>query len=103
MTFSKAGVDTGELVVRGGTHYEFSFIPTPAFGATLRGIDLTAWYTTAWMDRYVKGDRGATDRLLTTRWRSDAREAAVDPGTTGTCSAPTTARASTSATTAAAG
>jgi hypothetical protein len=32
------------------------------------------------MDRYVKGDRAATDRLLTTRWRSDAREAAVDPG-----------------------
>ena len=66
-------------MVRGGTHYEFSFIPTPAFGATLRGIDLTAWYTTAWMDRYVKGDRTATERLLTTRWRHDAREAAVDP------------------------
>ena len=80
LTFSKAGVDTGELVVRGGTHYEFSFIPTPAFGATLRGIDLTAWYTTAWFDRYVKGDRSATDRLLTTRWRADAREAAADPG-----------------------
>ena len=78
--FSKAGVDTGELVIRGGTHYEFSFIPTPLFGATLRGIDLTAWYTTAWMDRYVKGDRAATDRLLTTRWRADDREAAVDPG-----------------------
>ncbi len=77
--FSKAGVDTGELVVRGGTHYEFSFIPTPVFGATLRGIDLTSWYTTAWMDRYVKGDRTATARLLTTRWRADAREAAVDP------------------------
>ena len=79
LDFSRAGVDTGELVVRGGTHYEFSYIPMPAFGATLRGIDLTAWYTTAWFDRYVKGDRAATRRLLTTRWRHDGREAAVDP------------------------
>jgi len=81
--FSKAGVDTGELVIRGGTHYEFSFIPTPAFGATLRGIDLSAWYTTAWLDRYVKGDRRATERLLTTRWRDDPAGAAVDPADDG--------------------
>jgi hypothetical protein len=72
-------VDTGELVIRGGTHYEFSYIPLPAFGATLRGIDLTAWYTTAWFDRYVKGDLSATRRLLTTRWRHDGPGASVDP------------------------
>src|SRR4029079_9000792 len=35
-----AGVPSGELVIRGGTHYEFSFIPNPAFGGTLRGEDL---------------------------------------------------------------
>jgi dienelactone hydrolase len=77
---SAAGVDSGELIVRGGTHYEFSFIPNPAFGATLRGIDMVAWYTRAWMDKYVKGDAGADALLLTDRWRADAREAAVDPG-----------------------
>ncbi len=77
--FSRAGVDTGEIVVRGGTHYEWSYIPTPAFGATLRGIDLSAWYTTAWFDRYVKGDRSAQRRLLTNRWRGDGIEASVDP------------------------
>jgi dienelactone hydrolase len=77
--FSQAGVDTGELVIRGGTHYEFSYIPMPTFGATLRGIDLTAWYTTAWFDRYLKGDRSATRRLLTDRWRHDLAGAAVDP------------------------
>ena len=78
--FSKAGVDTGQLVIRGGTHYEYSFIPTPTFGATRRGIDLAAWYTTAWFDRYVK-DRpaGALDRLLTDGWRHDAGDRAVDP------------------------
>jgi dienelactone hydrolase len=51
--FSKAGVDTGQIVVRGGTHYEWSYLPMPVFGATLRGIDMAAWYTTAWFDRYV--------------------------------------------------
>jgi hypothetical protein len=79
LAFSRAGVDTGELVIRGGTHYEFSYIPTPTFGATLRGIDLAAWYTTAWMDRYVKGDRTALRRLLTDRWRHDGVGASVDP------------------------
>lgn len=79
LAFSAAGVDTGEIVIRGGTHYEFSYIPTPTFGATLRGIDVTAWYTTAWMDRYVKGDVSAQRRLLTTRWLDDAQEAGVDP------------------------
>jgi dienelactone hydrolase len=79
LEFSKAGVDTGEIVIRGGTHYEFSYIPLPAFGATLRGIDLSAWYTTAWFDRYVKGNGSATERLLTTRWRNDSLGAGVDP------------------------
>lgn len=77
--FSKAGVDTGQIVVRGGTHYEWSYLPLPVFGATLRGIDLSAWYTTAWFDRYVKGDLSAQRRLLTDRWRRDGVGASVDP------------------------
>ena len=54
--YSEAGVDSGELAIRGGTHFEFSFLPTTTFDATLRGADLVAWYTTAWFDKYVKGD-----------------------------------------------
>jgi dienelactone hydrolase len=77
--YTKAGVDTGELIIRGGTHYEFSYIPNQAFGATLRGMDLVAWYTGAWFDKYVKGDATADRRLLTGRWRDDSSEAAVDP------------------------
>ena len=72
-------VETGEIVIRGGTHYEFSWIPNVAFPATLRGADAVAWYTTAWFDKYVKGDASADPRLLTNRWRSDAPEAAIDP------------------------
>ncbi len=79
LEYSKAGVDTGQLNIRGGTHYEFSYIASNSFPATLRGAHLTAWYTLAWMDKYVKGDRTADARLLTDRWRSDAEGAAVDP------------------------
>jgi hypothetical protein len=42
LAYTRAGVDTGELVIRGGTHYEFSWIPNPGFTATLRGADMTA-------------------------------------------------------------
>jgi dienelactone hydrolase len=79
LAYSKAGVDSGEIIIRGGTHYDFSFIPNPGFTASLRGADEIAWYTTAWFDRYVKGDRGALRRLVTDRWRHDAQEGAVDP------------------------
>jgi dienelactone hydrolase len=79
LAYSKAGVDTGELIVRGGTHYEFSYIPNPGFGATLRGMDLVAWYTAAWFDKYLKADPTADSRLVTNRWRDDKPEAAVDP------------------------
>jgi dienelactone hydrolase len=79
LAYSQAGVDTGELIIRGGTHYEFSFIPNVAFGGTLRGADMVAWYTTAWFDKYVKGDASADKRLLTKRWQSDSLEAAIDP------------------------
>jgi dienelactone hydrolase len=78
--YSKAGVDTGEIVIRGGTHYDFDWIPNPGFPATLRGADLISWYTLAWFDKYVKGDPTADDRLLSDRWRADAAEGAVDPG-----------------------
>jgi dienelactone hydrolase len=77
--YTKAGVDTGEIIIRGGSHLDFSFIPNHAFGASLRGPDLTDWYTTAWFDKYVKGDPTADRRLLTNRWRHDGAEAAIDP------------------------
>jgi dienelactone hydrolase len=79
LLYTKAGVDTGEIIIRGGSHLDFSFISNPAFGASLRGADLIDWYTTAWFDKYVKGDATADDRLLTDRWRHDGDGAAVDP------------------------
>jgi dienelactone hydrolase len=79
VNYSDAGVDSGELIIRGGSHLDFSWIPDPAFGATLRGADMIDWYTTAWFDKYVKGDPTADQRLLSERWFDDAQEKAVDP------------------------
>jgi dienelactone hydrolase len=77
--YSKHGIDSGEIVIRGGSHLDFSFIPNQAFGASLRGADEITWYTTAWFDKYVKGSPKADARLLTNRWRHDGQEAAIDP------------------------
>jgi dienelactone hydrolase len=87
--YRAAGVDSMQVNVRGGTHFESSFIPgqtVPPLGqATLRGYDLVAWYTTAWLDKYVRcvGDSAcaaqADRELLTTRWQTDRRNGEVDP------------------------
>lgn len=77
--YSSAGVDTGEIIIRGGSHLDFSYIPLIALGASKRGPDLTTWYTTAWFDKYLKHDPTADARLLTDRWRHDTVEAKIDP------------------------
>jgi dienelactone hydrolase len=79
LAYSQAGVDSGEIIIRGGSHLDFSFIPNQAFGASLRGPDEIAWYTTAWFDKYLKHQASADRRLLSSRWREDPVEAAVDP------------------------
>jgi dienelactone hydrolase len=76
--YSAAGVDSGEIIIRGGSHLDFSFIPNQAFGASLRGADEIAWYTSAWFDKYVKHQKSADRRLLTNRWREDPIEASID-------------------------
>lgn len=78
--YRSAGIDTMVVIVRGGTHYEWSYVPNHAFPATLRGIDMATWYTQAWFDRYLKGDGSAVARLLTDRWRHDPAGASVDLG-----------------------
>ncbi|HUA75261.1 MAG TPA: hypothetical protein VL988_10935 [Solirubrobacteraceae bacterium] len=77
--YSEAGVDSGEIIIRGGSHLDFSFIPNQAFGASLRGPDMVDWYTSAWFDKYLKHQASADKRLLSRRWREDSAEAAVDP------------------------
>jgi pimeloyl-ACP methyl ester carboxylesterase len=77
--YRRAGIDVMELAIRGGTHYEASYVPNPGFPATLRGIDLVSWYTQAFFDRYLRRDASAVARLLSDRWRADGAGARVDP------------------------
>jgi hypothetical protein len=86
--YKRAGIDSMQVNTRGGTHYEYSYIPgqtVPNLGlATYRGMDMQSWYSRAWLDRYVKCrgskscKRRADRRLLTDRWRDDRLERTVD-------------------------
>lgn len=51
----EAGRDTCVLTVRGGTHAEWSEIPY-IVSATRHGIPQAAYYTLAWLDRYLSAD-----------------------------------------------
>lgn len=70
-----ADIDTYQLNVRGGTHYEWSLIPSFPTTSWTFGNDLADHYSLAWLDRYLKrpgeeGYRNADDRLLQDdRWR----------------------------------
>src|SRR5699024_6215783 len=76
---SRAGVDSGQIVIRGATHFDFADEPPGVLPASLRGIDLATWYTAAWFDKYLKRDPTADARLLSARWRDDPPAGAADP------------------------
>ena len=88
LAYKDAGVNSMEFTIRGGSHEESAFIPGMTVGvfglAALRGNDMVAWYTTAWFDKHVKCAAGsgceqnADRRLLTDRWRDDARSGQID-------------------------
>jgi dienelactone hydrolase len=76
--YSRAGVDTASITVRGASHVDWTWVASAPL-ATLRGVDMGAWYTVAWFDKYLRGDPTADRRLLTRRWAADSSNAAVDP------------------------
>ena len=52
-TWRDAGLDSQVIVIRGGTHLDFSLVPYHG-PATRYGPHLAAYYTVKWMDRYVR-------------------------------------------------
>ena len=60
-----AGIDTQEVVLRGATHLEYTYIPL-VLPASRLGERFASHYTVAWFDRYLKGDAAAFDRLTAT-------------------------------------
>jgi hypothetical protein len=64
-----AGVPAYELVIRGGTHYEWSRLPTFPATSWTSGNALAEHYSVAWFDRWLKrpdetGYHTADERLL---------------------------------------
>lgn len=78
VTYSAAGVDSGNIVIRGGTHLDFNDEPIGFTPTTLRGLDIVAWYTTAWFAKYLQHDSKADRMLLSARWRDDRVKGEVD-------------------------
>jgi dienelactone hydrolase len=76
--YSRAGVDSGAIVIRGASHVDWAWY-AGAPVATLRGLDIGTWYMAAWFDKYLKDDPTADARLLSDRWRHDVTTARVDP------------------------
>ena len=97
LAYTAAGVDSGEIIIRGGSHLDFSFIPNQAFGASLRGRGRDRLvHDSPWFDKYLKHQRSADKRLLTNRWREDPSRPPSTPTTTATRSPSTTTPAWTS-------
>jgi hypothetical protein len=68
-----AGVDACSITVRGGTHAEWSVIPY-LVSSTTYGLLQAAYYTLAWLDRWVPGDVATASAAL------DALRAGPLPG-----------------------
>lgn len=77
--YSRAGIDSGQIVIQGGSHADFVFVGSLALPATLRGLDMTIWYTTAWFDKYLRHQASADQRLMSRQWQNDPTTRAVDP------------------------
>ena len=97
LAYSQAGVDTGELIIRGGTHYEFSFIPNAAFGGNAARRRRGRLVHDRLVRQVREGRRerrqAAADEPLAVTTRSRPRSTRT---TTATCSPSTTRRGSTS-------
>lgn len=74
-----AGVDSAEIVLRGATHLEYSYIPV-VLPASRLGERIASYYTVAWFDRYLKGDASGFDRLTAAAFDGSADASSIGAG-----------------------
>jgi dienelactone hydrolase len=65
-----AGVDTMKVALRAATHLDFTEFPQA--NGSRYGVVTAFYYTLAWFDRYLRGDRGAVRRLTASRFDGSA-------------------------------
>jgi dienelactone hydrolase len=78
-TLAAAGIDTQEVVLRGATHLEYTYIPL-VLPASRLGERFASHYTVAWFDRYLKGDPAAYNRLTATEFDGGADATSIGAG-----------------------
>src|SRR3954453_6526169 len=66
--------------LRSSTHLEYTYVPY-ILPASRIGERVAFYYTRAWLDRYVKGDETAFDRLTAKSFDGSADASAIGAGT----------------------
>jgi dienelactone hydrolase len=88
--FEAALVDAMEVALRGSTHQEWTYIPyslanplAPLTDASARGQEVAAYYTLAWLDRYLKPAMAsdATRRLTARVFDDSSDRSSIGSGT----------------------
>jgi hypothetical protein len=73
-----AGVDTMKVALRAAVHLDFT--EWPELNASRYGAVTTLYYTLAWFDRYLKGQKAATKRLIAARFDESADVHSISSG-----------------------
>ena len=75
----KAGYDSMQVAFRNATHLTYSYVPyvLPANELSER---MASYYTVAWFDRYLKGDRSGFNRLIATKFDNSADTDSIGAG-----------------------
>lgn len=74
----EARVDTMKVALRAAVHLDWT--EWPELNASRYGAITTLYYTRAWFDRYVKGDRAAAGRLVAERYDDSADVHSISSG-----------------------
>lgn len=75
-----AGTDAMSVTLRSSTHLEWTYVPY-ILPASRLGERVSMYYTLAWFDRYLKGDKKAEDRLTATTFDGSADASSIGAGT----------------------
>ena len=75
----KAGQPAQIIALRGATHLTYSYIPL-VFQANQLGERMASYYTKAWFDLYLRGDRTGLTRLTASAFDGSADVSAIGAG-----------------------
>ena len=74
-----AGLDAQIIVLRGATHLTYTYIPL-VFQANELGERMASYYTKAWFDLHLRGDRRGLDRLTATAFDDSVDGTSIGAG-----------------------